>query len=161
MNWGIDGDDRGSGEEGRNRPFSGGTVFGRNMPSWSLRRGVEPQRRLCSARRPSPLFLTTTMADVIENNMEAVLIEKSRTAVSDTAFFETVLWHVPTPVAGSSHHFKYRLALIVNGECVMRYDNERGKGDHRHLGDIEEPIEFTTLEALFDAFQADMERILA
>ncbi|MGO7042359.1 DUF6516 family protein, partial [Rhizobium acaciae] len=44
---------------------------------------------------------------------------------------------------------------------VMRYDNERGKGDHRHLGDLEEPIEFTTLEALFDAFQADMERILA
>jgi hypothetical protein len=65
------------------------------------------------------------------------------------------------PVPGSSHHFKYRLALIVNGECVMRYDNERGKGDHRHLGDLEEPIEFTTLEALFDGFQADMERILA
>jgi hypothetical protein len=109
----------------------------------------------------SLLFLTTTRGDVIENNMEAVLIEKSRTAVSDMAFFETVLWHVPTPVPGSSHHFKYRLALIVNGECVMRYDNERGKGDHRHVGDLEEPIKFTTLEALFDAFQADMERILA
>jgi hypothetical protein len=68
---------------------------------------------------------------------------------------------VPTPIPGSSHNFKYRLALIVNGECVMRYDNERGKGDHRHLGNIEEPIEFTTLEALFDAFHADMERILA
>jgi hypothetical protein len=107
------------------------------------------------------LYLTTTATDVIENNMEAVLLEKSRTSVSDTAFFETVLWHVPTAVPGSSHHFKYRLALIVNGECVMRYDNERGKGDHRHLGDVEEPIEFTTLEALFDAFQADMERILA
>jgi hypothetical protein len=101
------------------------------------------------------------MGDVIKNNIEAVLIEKSRIAVSDTAFFETVLWHVAIPVPGSNHHFKYRLALIVNGECVMRYDNKRGKGDHRHLGDIEEPIEFTTLEALFDAFQADMERILA
>ncbi|MBX4898966.1 MULTISPECIES: toxin-antitoxin system TumE family protein [Rhizobium] len=100
------------------------------------------------------------MGDVIKNNKEAVLIEKSRTVVSDTAFFETVLWHVPIPVPGSNHHFKYRLALIVNGECVMRYDNERGKGDHRHLGYIEEPI-VTTLEALFDAFQADMERILA
>jgi len=104
--------------------------------------------------------LTTTAGDVTKNNMEAVLIEKSRTVVGDTAFFETILWHVPTPVPGSRHHFKYRLALIVNGECVMRYDNERGKGDHRHLRDREEPIEFTTLEALFDAFQADMERIL-
>lgn len=121
----------------------------------------KPGAGFAAQGNPSLLFLTTTMGDVIENNMEAVLIEKSRTAVSDTAFFETVLWHVPTPVPGSSHHFKYRLALIVNGECVMRYDNERGKGDHRHLGDIEEPIEFTTLEALFDAFQADMERILA
>ena len=128
----------------------------------SQHRGIE-LRRWLSLRGPKPslLFLTTTMGDVIENNMEAVLIEKSRTAVTDTAFFETVLWHVPTPVPGSSHHFKYRLALIVNDECVMRYDNERGKGDHRHLGDLEEPIEFTTLEALFDAFQADMERILA
>lgn len=53
-----------------------------------------------------------------------------------------------------------RLALVVNGECVMRHDNERGKGDHRHIGDREEAIEFTTPEALFEAFEADMERIL-
>jgi hypothetical protein len=44
--------------------------------------------------------------------------------------------------------------------CILRYDNERGKGDHRHLGDSEEPFEFTSLEALYEAFQADMERIL-
>ena len=43
---------------------------------------------------------------------------------------------------------------------MLRYDNERGKGDHRHIGAREEAIGFTTLEALFDAFQADMERIL-
>ena len=44
------------------------------------------------------LLLLTTAGDVIENNMEAVLIEKSRTAVRDTAFFEAVLWHPPTLV---------------------------------------------------------------
>jgi hypothetical protein len=49
----------------------------------------------------------------------------------------------------------------VDGECVLRYHNERGKGDHRHIGGLEEKIEFTDLEALFDAFQTDMERILA
>ncbi|KSV91560.1 hypothetical protein N184_24910 [Sinorhizobium sp. GL28] len=43
---------------------------------------------------------------------------------------------------------------------MLRYDNERGKGDHRHIGGREEAIGFTTLEALFDTFQADMERIL-
>ena len=48
----------------------------------------------------------------------------------------------------------------MNGECVLRYDNERGKGDHRHFEGCEEPVEVTSLEALYDAFQADMERIL-
>ena len=92
--------------------------------------------------------------------MKATLIEKSRTVIGEAAFFEVVLWHLPAPVPGSTHPFKYRLALVVNGECVLRYDNERGKGDHRHVGGIEEPITFTSLEALYDAFQADMERML-
>jgi hypothetical protein len=105
--------------------------------------------------------LTTTESIVINNNMNAVLLEKSRTVVNDMAFFEVVLWQLPEPVLGSMHPFKYRLALVVAGECVLRYNNERGKGDHRHIGGLEEKIEFTDLEALFDAFQADMERILA
>ena len=92
--------------------------------------------------------------------MKAELIEKSRTVIGEAVFFEVVLWHLPDPVPGSAHSFKYRLALVVNGKCVLRYDNERGKGDHRHVGDIEEPITFTSLEALFDAFQVDMKRML-
>ena len=100
------------------------------------------------------------MIVVIRSNMKAELIEKSRTVINDTAFFEVVLWHLPAPVPGSRHPFKYRLTLVVNGECVLRYDNERGKGDHRHIGGGEEPITFTSLEALYDAFQADMERML-
>lgn len=80
--------------------------------------------------------------------------------IDETAFFEVVLWHLPEPVPGSSHPFKYRLALVVNGECVLRYDNERGKGNHRHIGTREEAIEFTSLADLFDAFHAEMERML-
>lgn len=48
--------------------------------------------------------------------MKAVLIEKSRTVINDSTFFEVVLWHLPAPVSGSGHPFKYRLALVVNGE---------------------------------------------
>jgi len=92
--------------------------------------------------------------------MQAVLIEKSRAVVSETVFYEVVLWHLPEPVPGSRHHFKYRLALIVNGECVLRYDNERSKGDHKHIDGREEQGNFIDLATLFDAFQADMERIL-
>lgn len=65
--------------------------------------------------------------------MKAELIEKSRTVIDDKTFFEVVLWHLPTPVPGCEHPFKYRLVLVVNGECVLRYDNERRKGDHRHI----------------------------
>lgn len=92
--------------------------------------------------------------------MKAVLIEKSRTVISDTAFFKVVLWHLPSPAPGSRHPFKYRLALVVDGECVLRYDNERGKGDHRHIEGREDPVNFTSLDALFDAFRTDMEKIL-
>lgn len=106
------------------------------------------------------MTLTTHPHVAIHNNMKARLIEKSRRQIDDSAFFEVVVWELPQPLSGSLHPFKYRLALMVNGECVMRYDNERGKGDHRHIGDREEKIEFTTPEALFDAFEADMKRIL-
>lgn len=106
------------------------------------------------------LSLTTARGVVIHNNMKARLIQKTRRRIDESAFVEVVVWELPQPVPGSSHRFKYRLALVVNGECVMRYDNERGKGDHRHIEDREEAIEFTTPEALFEAFEADMKRIL-
>jgi hypothetical protein len=92
--------------------------------------------------------------------MKARLIEKSRTNLSDEAFVEIALWLVPLPVSGSAHNFKYRLALVVNDECVLRYDNERGKGDHRHINGREEQFQFTTLEALVRAFNQDVERML-
>jgi hypothetical protein len=31
------------------------------------------------------------------------------------------------------HPFKYRLVLIVEGRRAIGFDNERGKGDHRHV----------------------------
>jgi Family of unknown function (DUF6516) len=38
----------------------------------------------------------------------------------------------------------------------VRYDNERGKGDHRHLGLREEAYVFTTIEQLLDDFERDI-----
>jgi len=37
------------------------------------------------------------------------------------------------PVPPCTHCYKYRLVYIVDGVKVLGYDNERGKGDHRHL----------------------------
>jgi hypothetical protein len=52
----------------------------------------------------------------------------------------TVVWQLPRPVRGSIHPFKYRLALVVDEICVLRYDNEAGKGDHRHIRNKERVI---------------------
>ena len=51
---------------------------------------------------------------------------------------------------------KYRLYYGAAGINRVRYDNERGKGDHRHLGDREEDYVFTTVEQLLADFESDV-----
>jgi Family of unknown function (DUF6516) len=69
-----------------------------------------------------------------------------------------VLWQLPRRVAGSVHAFKYRLAYVVNGACVVRFDNEAGKGDHRHYGGRQSAYEFTTPEKLIGDFERAIAR---
>ena len=89
--------------------------------------------------------------------MKAEALADERHALSENAFVEIVVWQVPRAVKGSIHRLKYRLALIVDGECVLRYDNEAGKGDHRHLGLIETTYAFTTYERLMADFWTDVD----
>ncbi|WP_371747516.1 DUF6516 family protein [Caballeronia sp. Sq4a] len=42
--------------------------------------------------------------------------------------------------------------------CVLRYDNERGKGDHKHVGAVETPYAFTTPEQLMADFWSDVDQ---
>jgi Family of unknown function (DUF6516) len=102
--------------------------------------------------------LTTNIAVVILSNMKAVELLRTRIIYSEIAFAELVLWRVPKPVIGSNHEFKYRLAYVVSGECVIRYDNETGKGDHRHFGGRESVYRFTTPDQLIADFQLDIAR---
>lgn len=91
------------------------------------------------------------------SNMKAIQLVSTRIPDSESAFAELVLWRLPQPAEGSAHGFKYRLAYIVRGECVLRYDNEIGKGDHRHVGRIESAYDFTPPEKLIADFQRDIE----
>lgn len=102
--------------------------------------------------------LTTLIDVVILSNMKAVLLVNNRIIFSERAFAELVLWRVPRPVEGSSHSYKYRLAYVVEGICVLRYDNEAGKGDHRHYEVNEQPYAFTTQEQLISDFKKDIDR---
>jgi hypothetical protein len=84
--------------------------------------------------------------------MNAELMLNERHILSEDAFVEMVVWRLPSRVTGSRHAFKYRLALVVNGRCVLRYDNEHGKGDHQHVGENDIPYVFTTPQALLVDF---------
>ena len=90
--------------------------------------------------------------------MKAVQLVCTRIVYSASAFAELVLWRLPKPLKGSAHAFKYRLAYVVRGACVLRYDNEVGKGDHRHFGVKERAYAFTTPEQLVTDFQNDITR---
>jgi hypothetical protein len=90
--------------------------------------------------------------------MKAVELLRTRIAFSETAFAELVLWRVPEPVAGSAHELKYRLAYAVDRVCVVRYDNEFGKGDHRYFSGKESAYTFQTVDKLIADFQRDIAR---
>jgi hypothetical protein len=102
--------------------------------------------------------LTTHRGVGILANMKASRLLKERSAVDVDSFVELSVWKVPTPVRGSEHTFKYSLAFVVSGQCVLRYDNEQGKGDHRHIGEVEEPYEFSSAEQLIADFWADVDK---
>lgn len=102
------------------------------------------------------LSLTTLASVAIVSNTKAYLLLEERRDIAEDRFIELVVWQVPQPVRASTHLFKYRLALVVNGLCVLRYDNEAEKGDHRHVGAVESPYTFTTPEQLYADFMADV-----
>ncbi|MHB8309045.1 MAG: toxin-antitoxin system TumE family protein [Metallibacterium sp.] len=65
---------------------------------------------------------------------------------------------MPLPVGGSHHLLKYSLYYGRGGGRIVGYDNEPGKGDHRHLRDVGMPYTFTTVEQLMVDFSADVQR---
>lgn len=77
--------------------------------------------------------------------------------IADNLVKEVKVWRLPEPVAASTHPYKYSLALIANNCCVLRYDNERGKGDHKHVGHWETPIAWPGLAALLAEFDRDIQ----
>lgn len=89
--------------------------------------------------------------------MKAELLLRKREGLSETAFVEIVIWRVPKSVDGSRHGFKYSFALVSEGVCVLRYDNEAGKGDHKHVRGREARYRFVDLETLQADFWMDVE----
>ena len=79
--------------------------------------------------------------------MGAKLLNRSKESLPNGVVIEVVIWAVEPPVRGSAHGYKYRLYAGRQGKTLIRYDNEAGKGDHKHEGtdETEVPFDFVSM----------------
>ena len=88
--------------------------------------------------------------------MKAVMLFHQRIDYEDGSIVEMVIWRVPSPVLPSTHGLKYSLFYGRLGVRDIGYDNERGKGDHRHFQGSETAYAFSTVEKLMADFWSDV-----
>lgn len=93
--------------------------------------------------------------------MKARLLLKEKIVLEDGAVVELVLWELPEKTSDRLHGYKYRLYYgDVRGNCLVRYDNESGKGDHKHINGQELPYQFVDRETLITDFKQDISNYL-
>jgi len=91
--------------------------------------------------------------------MAAKLLYREKYIYSDGAIREMVLWQLPDKKPDRPHGLKYRLYYgLRGGTCLVRFDNESGKGDHKHVGGLEESYRFIDVETLVADFLAEIEK---
>lgn len=91
--------------------------------------------------------------------MRAKLLYRKRFDYPDGAIFEVVIWHLPKPTRDRPHGLKYRCYYGSGDRSLeIRYDNETGKGDHRHYGRREEVYRFVGIERLLADFLSDVRK---
>lgn len=90
--------------------------------------------------------------------MKALLITRFRDIAETGDGIEMVVWRVADPVEPSTHGYKYRLVYLEGGRRVVGFDNERGKGDHKHVGENEIPYVFIDVDRLIDDFIAEVKK---
>jgi hypothetical protein len=71
------------------------------------------------------------------------------------------LWLLPEAGPGSSHRLKYSLFYGYPGRRAVAYDNERGKGDHRHQDGMETAYGFESVDKLLADFEAGVAALRA
>lgn len=88
----------------------------------------------------------------------ARLILDRKLLLDDGRIIQIRVWRLPEVYAERPHGLKYSLFFGRAGERIIGYDNEKGKGDHRHYRSREEPYRFSSLEQLIRDFEKDVER---
>ena len=72
---------------------------------------------------------------------------------------EMKIWSVPV-TEHTPYGVKYSLVDIVSGERVIGYDNERGKGDHKHVDGKQDLYSFVDVDVLVEDFVSDVEAFI-
>ena len=89
---------------------------------------------------------------------KANLVLHEKIVRDDGAVVELIIWQLPRATPDRPHALKYRLYLGRGGKSLVRYDNEAGRGDHRHIRGKEMPYRFVSLASLRRDFESDMKR---
>jgi hypothetical protein len=86
--------------------------------------------------------------------MPAHLLLDEKEIRPDGLIIQRKIWLLTQPVPPCTHRYKYRLFCGRAGQRLVSFDNERGKGDHWHAGDIERPYHFSAVSRLLEDFDA-------
>lgn len=92
--------------------------------------------------------------------MKAKQIFYDKAVLPDGSIVEMTIWQLPKASSERTHGLKYSLFYGRNGLRIVGYDNERGKGDHRHVGEVETRYKFASVDELVADFLADVERAM-
>ena len=76
----------------------------------------------------------------------------------DGTIIDIKIWRLPKPSPERPHSLKYSLFYGRAGERIIGYDNETGKGDHRHYRALEMDYRFTGLDKMMADFFDDIAR---
>jgi hypothetical protein len=90
--------------------------------------------------------------------IKATLVFHEKVARADGTIVELIIWRLPQATPDRRHGLKYRLYCGRGGKCLVRYDNETGTGDHRHVEGREEPYRFVSAAKLRRDFEADVRK---
>lgn len=91
--------------------------------------------------------------------MKAKLVLEDKIAFEDGSILQIRIWSVPRPVPPATHGYKYSLFFGRPGRRLVGFDNERGKGDHKHILDAETAYTFVSIEQLLRDFRAAVETV--
>jgi hypothetical protein len=91
-------------------------------------------------------------------SMKASLIRSRKAVLATGHILQIRIWQLPKPTQERPHGLKYSLFFGRPGERIIAYDNERGKGDHRHYRSRQETYAFSSINALIADFEADVRR---